>query len=75
MSETKVTDLSPLRGLSALQLLNIAHTAVADIAPLAALPALKSVDLSGTKVDAAALARFNQDRAAHGLKPVLDLPM
>ena len=73
LSATKVTDLTPLKGLSGLTLSILAGTDVADIAPLAGLAALKSVDLAGTKIDKAALARLNQDRAAHGLGPV-DLP-
>ena len=48
--DTQVADFAPLKGLTALQSLNLASTQVADLAPLKGLTALQSLDLSYTKV-------------------------
>jgi hypothetical protein len=48
-SNTQVSDLTPLAGLSALQELNISGTRVSDLAPLADLSALRTLDVSETE--------------------------
>lgn len=50
LSETRVTDLSPLKSLTALENLNLRDTEVADVTPLKSLIALRELDLSRTKV-------------------------
>ena len=50
LSRTKVTDLGPLKGLSALQTLYLSGTKVTDLGPLKGLSALQSLYLSRTKV-------------------------
>ena len=46
VSETDISDLGPLAGLSALQSLNCSGTQVSDLGPLAGLSALQSLDCS-----------------------------
>jgi len=50
VSDTDISDLSPLAGLSALQSLDCSKTEVSDLGPLAALSALQSLDCSATQV-------------------------
>ncbi len=53
----KLTDLAPLKGLTALRTLDLWGTQVSDIAPLAGLTALETLDLRRTQVsDIAPLA-------------------
>lgn len=47
---TKVSDLSPLAGLTNLQELDLSGTRVSDVGLLAALTNLQRLDLTGTKV-------------------------
>ena len=47
---TQVTDLAPLKGLTALQTLFLNGTQVTDLAPLKGLTALQRLDLDGTQV-------------------------
>ena len=47
---TQVSDLTPLRGLTALQSLDLRGTKVSDLAPLRGLTALQSLHLTSTKV-------------------------
>ena len=47
---TQVSDLTPLRGLTALQSLDLSGTKVSDLAPLRGLTALQSLHLTSTKV-------------------------
>ena len=46
VSQTDISDLSPLAGLSALQSLDCSGTQVSDLGPLAGLSALQSLDCS-----------------------------
>ena len=46
VSQTDISDLSPLAGLSALQSLDCSETQVSDLGPLAGLSALQSLDCS-----------------------------
>ena len=56
-SNTQVSDLAPLAGLSSLQELGCSDTQVSDLAPLAGLSSLKRLGCSGTQVsDLAPLA-------------------
>src|ERR1017187_8523565 len=56
-SNERLTDIGPLAGLSALQLLAVSGTKVSDLAPLAGLSALQSLSVSGTQIsDLAPLA-------------------
>ena len=50
VSQTDISDLSPLAGLSALQSLDCSYTRVSDLGPLAGLSALQSLDCSYTQV-------------------------
>ncbi len=50
VSSTRVNDLAPLAGLSALQTLDVSGTKVTDLAPLAGLSALQTLDVSKTQV-------------------------
>jgi Leucine-rich repeat (LRR) protein len=50
LSETQVTNLEPLKALTALQQLDLYKTQVADLEPLQALTALQQLDLSNTRV-------------------------
>ena len=50
LSRTKVTDLEPLKGLTALQSLNLSLTKFTDLGPLKGLSALQSLYLSGTNL-------------------------
>ena len=50
VSQTDISDLSPLAGLSALQSLDCSETRVSDLGPLAGLSALQSLDCYGTQV-------------------------
>ena len=57
IDRTRVADLGPLAGLTALQELYLDGTRVADLAPLAGLAGLQRLSLSGTRVaDLAPLA-------------------
>ena len=49
-AEKKVTNLEPLKGLTALQRLDLRGTQVANLEPLKGLTALQTLDLSGTQV-------------------------
>ena len=48
--ETRLADLTPLTGLTALQGLYLSRTQVSDLTPLAGLTALQRLDITGTKV-------------------------
>ena len=50
LSRTRVSDLTPLVGLTALQTLDLSGTRVSDFAPLEGLTALQTLDLGGTRV-------------------------
>ena len=50
LSGTNVTDIEPLKGLTALQRLDLSRTKVTDLGPLKGLSALQSLDLSGTNL-------------------------
>ncbi|HEX5270832.1 MAG TPA: DUF4062 domain-containing protein [Gemmataceae bacterium] len=57
LTDTAVSDLTPLAALTGLQWLSLQRTAVSDLAPLAALTRLRTLFLNGTAVsDLAALA-------------------
>ena len=49
-AEKKVTNLEPLKGLTALQTLDLTATKVANLEPLKGLTALQTLDLRGTPV-------------------------
>ncbi|MGY4157483.1 Leucine-rich repeat (LRR) protein [Bradyrhizobium sp. USDA 4461] len=49
-TESSVTDLSPLAGLTTLEELNLRGTQVSDVSALAGLPSLNSLDVSKTQV-------------------------
>ncbi|MBI5817585.1 MAG: leucine-rich repeat domain-containing protein, partial [Verrucomicrobia bacterium] len=51
ISQTQVSDLSPLKGLSSLKSVNCWGTQVSDLSPLKGLSSLKSVDCSQTQVN------------------------
>jgi len=60
VSETDVTDLSPLNGLTSLRDLNCSSTQVSDLSPLAGLNSLQELNCSGTQVsDLSPLAGLN----------------
>ena len=62
-SDTKLADITPLTGLTALQDLDLSHTKVSDISPLAHLTALESLNLWDTQVsDIAPLAQLTMLR-------------
>ena len=50
LSRTQVSDLTPLRGLTALQGLDLSETQVSDLTPLRGLTALQNLHLGGIKV-------------------------
>jgi Leucine-rich repeat (LRR) protein len=50
MSETGISDLEPLKDLTALQTLDVSHTKVTNLEPLKGLTALQTLDVSYTKV-------------------------
>jgi Leucine-rich repeat (LRR) protein len=60
LSGTRVSDLEPLKGLTALRSLYLGGTRVSSLEPLRGLVALRTLDLRGTKVSS--------------LEPVYNLP-
>lgn len=50
LSNTRITSLEPLRGLTGLSSLDVTSTAVGDLAPLASLPGLSSLSAGNTRV-------------------------
>ena len=50
LTDTQVSDLTPIAGLTALESLELAGTQVSDLAPIAGLTDLQSLDLAGTPV-------------------------
>jgi len=65
-----VADLSPLRGLAALQSLYLSGTRVADLSPLAGLVELRHVSLPSTFPFEARRA-FDESRRSRGLRPLV----
>lgn len=69
LSHNSVKDLSPLNGLTELQLLDAAHNNVADLAPLSGLKNLQYLDASHNQVTSvaplASLKRLNSLYLAH----------
>ncbi|MBS0211451.1 MAG: NPCBM/NEW2 domain-containing protein [Planctomycetes bacterium] len=59
LPNTKVADLSPLAGVP-LSILNCAGTLVADLTPLERCPELTSLNVKGTKVTAAGVAKLQK---------------
>jgi Leucine-rich repeat (LRR) protein len=72
LAGTKVTDLSPLRGLR-LQVLDVSDTQVADLAPIAGMP-LKQLFIEGTNVaDLSPLAGMRLEQIYLGRTKVTSL--
>jgi len=60
LSDTDVSDLSPLARLTGLRTLGLYGTKVSDLSPLAGLTGLQSLYLSGTKVSGASVAELRR---------------
>jgi hypothetical protein len=50
LSQTRITDISALKGLTILQNLDLSGTQISDISPLQGLTSLWNLDLSGTQI-------------------------
>ena len=60
LSDTNISDLSPLAGLTGLQSLYLSRTEVSDLSPLAGLKGLHVLGLSCTKVSGASVAELRR---------------
>jgi Leucine-rich repeat (LRR) protein len=71
LNNARISDVTPLSQLTALQELYLYGTQVSDVRPLSQLTALQKLYLNGTQVSDEAVEAFRQTRKESGLSEVL----